>query len=408
MSCSHVGGSPTKGLAMGRVRTRSKVILGVVALLVVAGASFGIWRLTRPAQATTTEQPTTMTVKASKSTMKQTVTASGTLAPQRQAYLNFPASGTVQSVRVQLGDTVQQGQVLATQDTTTLDAAVTSAAAAVNSASSSLNTLLDSTTATQAQIDAARAQLASAQAKLVSAKNDQAGATITAPFPGVVAQVNLTANAKVSGAVSTSTGAGTTTQVSSTTQASAQIVVVDITSWQVNATVGMADLASLKQGMATVVTPTGTTSQLPATLTSIGIVGTTTSGQASFPIIVAITGNPPNLYVGGTADLTITVSEIQALTVPTTAIHQTNGQTMVTVSKNGANTEVPVKVGRAFGQLTEITEGVAEGDEIVVPVSRQAGNGSRSPGAFGSRSPGANRSGGFGGASGAPSAQGSR
>ena len=213
-----------------------------------------------------------------------------------------------------------------------------------------------------------------------------------APFAGVVAQVNLTVNTKVNGTSSTTTGAGTTTVVSSTTSATAQVVVVDTATWLLNSTVGMADLTSLKQGLAATVTPTGSSTTLPGTLTSIGIVGTTTSGSTSYPIIVTLTGNPTGLYVGGSADITIVVSEVTALTVPTAAIHQENGQTYVIVTKDGVQTNTNVTVGRTFGVSTEITAGVTEGDEVVVPVQASSS---------GSRIPGANRS-GFGG-SGRPS-----
>ncbi len=383
---------------MGQWRKRTVAIVAAVALIVVAAGGVLIWRLTRPAVAAA---PATTTAKATMSTERTAVSATGTLAPQNQAYLNFPAAGTVSAVNVQLGQTVTAGEVLATQDPTTLSSAVTSAQAGVDSAQSSLTTLNSSSSSTAAQIEAAKAQLASAQAKLTSAQNDLTGATMTAPFAGVVAQVNLTVNSKVNGTSSTTTGPGTTTQVAASTSSSAQIVVVDTSTWQVNSTVGMADLASLKQGLTCTVTPTGATTSLPGTLTSIGIVGTTSSGTTAYPIIVTLTGNPTGLYVGGSADVTIVVSSATVLTVPTAAVQQENGQTYVTVVSNGVQTKTDVTVGRTFGARTEITKGIAEGDEVVVPVeSTTTGNGGRLP--FGGRSgfPSGARPSGFGGAPG--------
>ncbi len=387
---------------MKRWSMPQRVIAAAVAVVLLAGAGFLVWRVTRPTPVAQ-GAPTTTLVKAQKQTLRQTVSASGTIAPQRQSYLNFPAPGTVQSVKVNLGDTVKIGTVLATQDTTSLDAAVTSAEAAANAAQSSLNTLLDSSSVTAEQIAAARAQLASAQAKAVAARSDQAGATMTSPIDGVVAQVNLTANSKVTGTSSVTTGAGTTTTISSSTASSAQMVVVDITSWQLNATVGMADLAVLKAGMDATILPTGIQNPLPAKVNSVGLVGSSTSGQATFPITLLFTGNPTNLYIGGTADATITVSSVEALTVPTAALSSSNGQTSVKVVRNGAETVVAVKVGRTFGNATEITEGISEGDEVVVPIAAaQNQNQNRSQGA---RPSGAPRSGGsMGGGSGGPSA----
>lgn len=364
---------------MRRWRKRTVAVVAAVALIVIAGAGFLVWRLTRPAT-TPTATTTTTTVKATKAMQRTTVSATGTLAPQNQAYLNFPAAGTVSTVNVTLGQSVTSGQVLATEDTTTLASVVTSAQAAVDSAQSSLDTLNSSSSATSAQIEAAKAQLASAQAKLASAQNDLAGATMTAPFAGVVAQVNLTAHSKVNGTTSTTTGPGTTTTVSSSTSSAAQIVVVDTRSWLVNSTVGMADLASLKQGLACTVTPTGATTSLTGTLTSIGIVGTTTSGTTSYPIIVTLTGNPTGLYIGGSADVSIVVSEVAVLTVPTAAVQQENGQTYVMVVANGVHTRTNVTVGRTFGARTEITAGLIDGDEVLVTTQVAAsGSSSRQP-----------------------------
>ena len=384
---------------MGRWRKRTVAIVAAVAIIVVVAGGVLIWRLTRPATAATVA--TTTTAKATKTTQRTTVSATGTLAPQNQAYLNFPAAGTVSAVNVQLGQTVAAGQVLAAEDTTTLASAVTSAQAGVDSAQSSLTTLQSSSSSTTAQISAAKAQVASAQAKLTTAQSDLAGATMSAPFAGVVAQVNLTVNSKVNGTTSTTTGPGTTTQVSSSASTAAQIVVVDTSTWLVNSTVGMADLASLKQGLTCTVTATGGATGLPGTLTSIGIVGTTSSGTTSYPIIVTLTGNPTGLYVGGSADVTIVVSEVTALTVPTAAVQQENGQTYVTLVKSGVKTKTDVTVGRTFGARTEITKGVADGDEVVVPVqSTTTGNGSRPP--FGNRSGGFPSGAGPSGVGGAP------
>ena len=97
---------------MKRWSTPQRVVAALVAVVLLAGAGFLVWQVTRPAAVTQTA-PTTTLVKAQKQTLRQTVSATGTIAPQRQSYLNFPASGTVLSVRVNLGDSVKIGAVLA-------------------------------------------------------------------------------------------------------------------------------------------------------------------------------------------------------------------------------------------------------------------------------------------------------
>ncbi len=393
---------------MTRWRRRFTAIVAAVAIVVVVGAGVLIWTLTRPAHAAAAA--TSTTARAVTTTEQTTVAATGTLAPQNQAYLNFPAAGTVAAVDVQVGQSVAAGQVLATEDTTTLSSAVTSAQAGVDSAQSTLTTVEGSSSSTTAQIEAAKAQVASAQAKLTSAQDSLAGATITAPFAGVVAQVNLTVNNTVNGLTSTTTGPGTTTVVASAVSAASQIVVVDTSTWLVNTTVGMADLAGLKQGLPCTVTPTGATTSLPGTLTSIGIVGTTSAGTTSYPIIVTLTGNPTGLYMGGSADVTIVEKSATVLTVPTAAVQRQNGQTYVTVVKGGADTRTTVTIGQVYGARTQITSGLVAGDEVVVPLqatgtNSRRGFGNRSGFPAGARPSGVRGGGGPGGVrGGAPSA----
>lgn len=80
-----------------------------------------------------------------------------------------------------------------------------------------------------------------------------------------------------------------------------------------------------------------------------------------------MTGHPTGLYAGTTATVAITVKQLtNVLTVPTLAIRTANGQTTVQVSTNGTVSTVPVAVGGVYGTTTEITKGLAEGDQVVV------------------------------------------
>lgn len=338
---------------------RTKVIAGITAgVVVLAAGGTTAWALTQPKSTVTTTQ---VTATAEKSTHQTTVTASGTLAAQNEAYLSFPSQGTITAVNVSVGDRVTAGQILATQDTTTLASAVTEAQAAVDSANSSLQALEGDSSATDDQISAAKAQLASAQTKLVSAKSDLAGATLTSTISGVVAAVNVTSGETSSGRTSTTQMPG-----QSSSSSAGDIIVVSTAKWQVAASVNMSDVASLKKGMAATIAPDGSSDTLNGTLSSIDIVGSSsTSGAATFPIVVTIDGTPSGLYIGGSADVTIVVSSVTALTVPTAAITTDAGKAYVTVRSNGSDTQTEVTVGRTFGATTEITAGLTAGDEVV-------------------------------------------
>ena len=111
-----------------RHTTRSVIIAGsVVAVLVVGGAS--AWAVTTGSSADAGYRTATATV----ATVQQTLDSTGTLEPVSQAKLAFQVNGQVSTVNVSVGQQVTAGQVLATLDTTSLEAAVTSAQSSVTS-----------------------------------------------------------------------------------------------------------------------------------------------------------------------------------------------------------------------------------------------------------------------------------
>ncbi len=82
---------------------------------------------------------------------------------------------------------------------------------------------------------------------------------------------------------------------------------------------------------------------------------------------MAVTGSPTGLYAGGTASVSIVVKEVaDALVVPTAAITTADGKTVVTQVKNGQQVSTPVTLGMVQGNLTQITAGLADGDEVLV------------------------------------------
>ena len=406
-------------------RPGTKVLL-IGGLVVIALLVW--WRWPRPV---TTATQTSRTVTVALGTVKQTVTASGTIAPAVQAALSFGSAGTVSSLSVKVGDAVTKGQVLATLDTTALRQAVTLAQASVNAASQQVTAAGTAT----AQRSAAQVQLVSAQAQLAAAQDNLAAATLKAPFAGVVAAVNITAGQTSSGGgSSTAGGSGTSAGGSSGSGAggsnpgsnsggsnsggsntgagsassgsSSDITVIATKSWLVNATVGTSDLPLLKAGLQATITPTGATQPIFGTVSSVGVVASSTSsGAAQFPVTIAITGTPPGLYAGTTAAVAITVKQLSdVLTVPTAAVSTQDGTTVVTVSKDGQSAARPVTIGQVFGGTTQIVSGLSEGEEVVVTGvagfrsgtgTGQAGTGQSGSGQSGSGRTG--QGGGFGG-----------
>ncbi len=382
--------------------------------LVAGGAAGGIWWSNRADASPAAATVRTQLVAATLGTVKQTVSATGTIEPGTQATLAFGSAGTVTAVDVAVGDTVAKGATLATLDPTALEQDVALAQAGVTAAQSQVDTATAGTSAAAS----AQAQLASAQQQLSSAQQALAGATLESPISGVVASVGLTVGA-VAGGSSGSTGGSNSgsgasgseggsgsaaasggAAASGSISSSASIVVVDTSAWIVSATVPSSELASLKKGLQTTIELTGSADPIFGTVQSVGVVASSTSsGTAQFPVVIKVTGSPTGVYAGTSASVAITVKQLtDVMTVPTQAIASTGGQTTVQLSKNGVVTTTPVSVGGVYGATTQVTKGLAEGDEVVVQVRTFPGAGTtgRTDNGTG-RTGGGGGGGGFGG-----------
>lgn len=356
------------------MRSRRALVASVIVLLIVlAGAVTFLTRRSEP------EQVASTTATAHVSTLSQTVSASGTIAPRIRSDLNFTSAGTVTSVAVKMGDTVAAGQTLASIDPTALQQAVDSAQAGVDAASATLSATRSSSTATSYQIAAASSQLNAANAKLETANAQRAAADLVTPIAGTVAVVDLSVGHQVSGSGSTSgTGSGGAAGSSgssssgSSASSSAAIVVIQTDAWVIEASVSSADLPQVKPDLQVQIVPTGSTTTVFGTVSSVGVIATTSSGVASFPVTVAVTGNPSGLFAGATAAVNIVVKEVaDALVVPTGAITTADGKTVVTKVQDGQQVTTAVTIGMVQGTLTQIVTGLAEGDQV--QVTRSAG-----------------------------------
>jgi multidrug efflux pump subunit AcrA (membrane-fusion protein) len=352
---------------------RRLTILGLTVALVVVVGGGGAWALKR-SSSSSVATPTLVT--ATTSTIRQSVSASGTLQPASRADLSFDVAGTVTSLPVAVGEKVKVGAILATVDAASLNTAVTLAQANVTATQDQLTTQQDAGSSA-VQIAWSQAQLADARSKLTDAKTALAGASMTSPIAGTVADVNIAKGDKVgtaaSAGASPSSNAGASS--ASTSASTAQVVVISTTSWVVEANVGSADLPQLKKGLQTEITPTGSTTKVFGTVKSVGIVASSSSsssspssssGSATFPVTIVVTGSPKGLYAGGAATVAIIVRLVEnVLTVPTSALHTESGKNVVHQLRAGAQVSTPVTVGTPYGAVTQIIAGLKVGDKVI-------------------------------------------
>jgi len=141
---------------MKTIRTIAVILLvGVVVTLGVLGMT----QSKKSAQVNA--QTSAATVKATRGDIEEIVSATGSVAADRQSQVVFSVSGIVDEVSVAEGDRVTEGQTLARLDDDSLQRAVAKAEASLKTAQERL---------AQAKRPASEAELAQAQAKLDQAK----------------------------------------------------------------------------------------------------------------------------------------------------------------------------------------------------------------------------------------------
>ncbi len=149
-----------------RFARRRWVILSVVVVIIlIAGGAYY-------SQTGSSSTPQYETVAANLGNISQSISISGTIEPVTDLELNFGSTGLVSTVNVQPGQSVKAGQVMATLDTTSLQAQVTQAQATLLSNQAKLAS--DEAGPTASAQQSSQAQITSAQNALAAAKQSLA------------------------------------------------------------------------------------------------------------------------------------------------------------------------------------------------------------------------------------------
>jgi multidrug efflux pump subunit AcrA (membrane-fusion protein) len=491
-----------------RRRLLRKPFLIASAVVIIAAAAGG-FVLTRGAASSVSYRTATATL----GTVTQTVSLSGNLAPDGATDLDFQGAGKVTAVNVQPGQTVTAGEVLATQDPTTLDANLIQAQANLSSAqaklsldqagatassiaqgqgqvnsayvqyTTALTTLADTkavnaqmvsqayaaytaaqaaasaagctSTATvppcpqdeqtvaqdlqawqaasakaaqsndqaQGQVNADKvqwqnaktsltalqggstssqqiamdaSQVSIAQVGVTTAQNALSAATLKTPSGGVVEEVNVSIGEQIS---SGGTG-GASASASASASATHAIVIITPGVYEVTGSVSDALVNQIAVGQSAQVVAAGSSNAVPGKVTQVAEEATVSSGVATFPVTVVLSGASPSLRPGMSAAVSVIVNQVvQVTTVPTSAVHTTGAGSTVTLFVNGKPVPVAVTVGAADATRTQILSGVKVDDVVVIatissaiPSSTSGSGRSLTGGGFG---------GGFGGGGGA-------
>jgi membrane fusion protein, macrolide-specific efflux system len=400
----------------GRRRRWWRIVVPVVVILLV-GLGTAAWAMNR-SDASTTAAVTYRSVTVSTGTVRESVSASGTIEPAATDDLSFSAAGEVTGVYVTEGQKVAKGQKLATLSSASLTSQVAQAKSTLAAAKARLSSD-ETAAASSAQIASDKADITVGEASVTDAETALAGATLTSPIAGTVTVVNVTVGEQKSGSSSggsssggsgsgssgsSGSGGSNSSSSSSSSTTTADVEVISTGSYVVDATVDATDVANVTKGDQATITPTGARTPVFGLVTSVGIVASSSSGTATFPVVVTVTGSPAGLYAGGSADLAITYKQVSnVLVVPTLAITRSSGASTVTVDKNGAKTVKTITTGLSSGGSTEVLTGLSDGDTVLVAirVPTGTGTGTGTRGGFGGGTGGfGGGTGGFGGGTG--------
>jgi multidrug efflux pump subunit AcrA (membrane-fusion protein) len=217
-------------------------------------------------------------------------------------------------------------------------------------ARSSLAALQTSTSPQTIQMDDAQIQIDQVNVNTMQHQLD--GATLTAPIPGIVSQVNVKAGQSVS--------AGGTTYA---------IVIFSPGSYNVTGTVSDSQVNLVAVGQGAEVTPAGSTQALLGKITSIAPAATISSGVATFAVTAQLTDTSNSIRPGVSASVNVVINQVvHVLTVPTSAVHTTGAGSTVQVLVNGAPKSVSVQTGASDPTRIQIISGLQLNQVVVIAV----------------------------------------
>lgn len=403
------------------MKSRTKIIIGIVAIVAVIGAGVGI-----AVGVNQTPEGTFLTEEVQIRDVDVTVAASGVVQPRSEVGLQFPAAATstLKELFVDVGDQVSAGQVLASVYTESLDAAVVAAEASIAQARSAIanaettgdqarqaisaadqaitaaqlaienvvddypptgtgdpqpnkalaleNAQKQKVTA-EAQLEAARRQLEayfplrasaqaslrSAQAQLSSAQFNRDRAELTAPFAGTVVAVASQVGEQIS---QTSVGTSGTTGF---------IIIAALDELVVTAEFAEGDVVGIQPGQSVRLDfdaiPGESRDGQVTEVAPYGRVDPSGASLTTYEVTISVPQAPTGLRPGMTAQASITTEErLQVVAAPVTAIVETADGFVVQVQlDDGSVRTTPVEIGIRGGYWVEILSGLSAGDRVV-------------------------------------------
>lgn len=356
-----------------------KKLIIAVALVAVAIAAYFLLNGGSPKQTVEFEKAV-----AEKTTIQNSITATGTIEPVTSVTVGTQVSGIVSHLYVDYNSVVKKGQVIAELDRTNLTSELNTARANLASAQSTMNFELanynryktlyekglvsanDFETAKLSYLKA-KEQVTTSQETVRRAQTNLGYATITSPIDGVV--------------LSKSVEEGQTVAASFNTPELFTIA-QDLTDMRVIADIDEADIGGVKDGQRVMFTVDAfPDDRFEGHVTQVRQQATTESNVVTYEVVISAPNNDLKLKPGLTANVTIfTLEKNDVLAVQSKALRfmpidpiLSEGQTIedcdspqkVWTLEGSVFKAHPVQTGITNGVLTEILGGIQPGTEVL-------------------------------------------
>ncbi|MFC5924404.1 efflux RND transporter periplasmic adaptor subunit [Micromonospora vulcania] len=397
------------------VLRRPPVAVNAALVLLLAGGGAWAWLSVRGDSAEAGRPTGTRTVSVSRGTVTATVTADGSVRSASTASASFATAGTVTAIPVRVGDLVKKGQLLATVDPAAAQRDLDMAKANLTAARDALDR------AEEGDSDTSSAENSVTQAEL-AVDEAQAGVTgtrLTAPMAGTVVAVNGTVGSSASGSAGNGSSGGSTGGSSGGSSGGQQsgsgstgsgsgstggfVELADLTKLQVTAGFAEADATRLKDGQAATITWNALQgAQAAGAVVAVDPQASTTNNVVTYVVTVSVAKLPTGAKPGQTVRVSVVTGTAKdVLLVNSAAVTGTGDRHTVTVVTETGQESRRVTVGLAGDQAYEVTEGLTEGERVVLPQSSGTGStGGGLPGGGGLSGGGGLPGGGFPGGGG--------
>ena len=236
------------------------------------------------------------------------------------------------------------------------------------------------------QVLSAQAQVAQAQAALQTAQQNFANTTLVAPMDGMVNSISGVVGEDVSpGAGSTPEAPGSQAPLPTTAASNSFMVIGNVSSMEAVVPFAESDASRLAFNQDAQVTFDAVPNlTISGHIVAVASDATVSSGVVDYYATVSLNQTNSALKQGMTANATVTVSKAtNALVVPNNAITRVAGQAYVNLYAGGQQIQTAIETGVVGDQFTEVTGGLNEGAQIVIPTVRLSTTTGGTRGTFG-------------------------